>query len=244
MINKFKLNKEQKKLMVTVGTLFTVITIMLCHFQSSTIFMDKASLKQNIPRIQLEHDQDQDGIKDLEDILEGAREDARNRPVYRSVYYRGGYPPDNEGVCTDVVWRAFKNAGYDLKKLVDEDISNNVRAYPRVGGKPDPNIDFRRVPNLKIFFDRKATVLITAVIPNNSENLKQWQAGDIVVFGKPIDHIGILSDIRRRDGVPYLIHNGGPYTKEEDMLIDWDQNISPIIGHYRWPKAARITEIN
>lgn len=53
-------------------------------------------------------------MQDWEDILEGARQDVRNRPVYRNAYYRGGYPPDNEGVCTDVIWRAFKNAGYDI----------------------------------------------------------------------------------------------------------------------------------
>lgn len=31
----------------------------------------------------------------------------------------GGYPPDNIGVCIDVVWRAFANAGYSLKDMVD-----------------------------------------------------------------------------------------------------------------------------
>ena len=36
-------------------------------------------------------------------------------------------PPDTEGVCTDVIWRAFKNAGYSLKDMVDEDIKNNFR---------------------------------------------------------------------------------------------------------------------
>ena len=44
-------------------------------------------------------------------------------PVYKSAYYVGGYPPATEGVCTDVVWRAFKEAGYDLKKMIDADIA-------------------------------------------------------------------------------------------------------------------------
>ena len=37
-------------------------------------------------------------------------------------YYSGGYPPDSEGVCTDVIWRALKNAGYSLKDMVDADM--------------------------------------------------------------------------------------------------------------------------
>ena len=77
-------------------------------------------------------DFDNDGIDDYTDIMLGSRKDAENCPTYKSVYYSGGYPPDNEGVCTDVVWRAFNNAGYNLKDLIDEDIKNNVTEYPRV----------------------------------------------------------------------------------------------------------------
>ncbi|MDD3925575.1 MAG: DUF1287 domain-containing protein, partial [bacterium] len=50
------------------------------------------------------HDMDKDGINDLDDICRGAREEARNRTYYHSAYYKGGYPPENEGTCTDVVW--------------------------------------------------------------------------------------------------------------------------------------------
>ena len=57
-------------------------------------------------------DYDNDGIDDYRDILEGAKIEANNKPKYKSEYYEGGYPPDNEGVCTDVIWRALKNAGY------------------------------------------------------------------------------------------------------------------------------------
>lgn len=62
------------------------------------------SERLNITRITIKHDQDGDGINDLEDILAGARNDAVNKPAYRSAYYSGGYPPDNEGVCTDTVY--------------------------------------------------------------------------------------------------------------------------------------------
>jgi uncharacterized protein len=206
-----------------------ILTQTLIHFKNE-------AFKNNIPRLVIDHDQDGDAIKDLEDILEGARKDKANQPKYQSVYYVGGYPPDHEGVCTDVIWRSFKNAGFNLKEMVDQDIRRNIKAYSRVGARPDPNIDFRRVPNLVVFFTRHATVLTTKLIPNDQENLKTWQGGDVVVFGKPLDHIGIVSDIRRGDGIPYLIHNASPYTKEEDIIPFWNDYISKIIGHYRWPK--------
>ena len=173
-------------------------------------------------------DHDNDGIDDFTDIMLGARKDAENKPVYKSAYYAGGYPPDTEGVCTDVVWRAFKNAGYNLKDLIDEDIKNNVFAYPRVGGKPDPNIDFRRVPNLISFFSRNATSLTTDL-----NEIDEWQPGDIVTFEK--SHVGIISDKRNKNGVPYLIHNGGQRNREEDILEIYILH-SEISGHFRWTK--------
>ncbi|NPV43527.1 MAG: DUF1287 domain-containing protein [Firmicutes bacterium] len=187
-----------------------------------------------IERILSGHDKDGDGIDDLEDIVIGARKEAERKPAYRSAYYAGGYPPDDEGVCTDVIWRAFKEAGYNLKDMVDKDIRENLSLYPRVGGRPDPNIDFRRVPNLTVFFKRHALVLTSEVIPGDADNLKEWQGGDIVVYGSPVPHIAVVSDKRRKDGVPYIIHNGGPYAREEDKLLSWP---SDIIYHFRFPKA-------
>jgi uncharacterized protein YijF (DUF1287 family) len=194
-----------------------------------------AESQLDIPRIRSEYDHDGDGLCDADDILEGARKDAANRPRYIDAYYRGGYPPDDEGVCTDVIWRAFLNTGYDLKSMVDHDIRENLKEYPRVD-RPDPNIDFRRVLNLLPFFLRHAQELAPEAIPWNIENLKQWQGGDIVIFGPPYNHIAIISDLRRADGVPLIIHNAGPYTKEEDALLYWHKNISPIVGHFRWGK--------
>lgn len=59
-----------------------------------------------IETIKSNTDFDNDGIDDYTDILQGARIEAENKPNYRSAYYSGGYPPDDEGVCTDVIWRA------------------------------------------------------------------------------------------------------------------------------------------
>ncbi|HEY9061381.1 MAG TPA: DUF1287 domain-containing protein [Pseudobacteroides sp.] len=187
----------------------------------------------NIPKINCTSDKDNDGINDLDDIVEGARKDAQNMPVYKSEYYRGGYPPDSEGVCTDVIWRAFKNAGYNLKVMVDKDIKNNKRQYPAVEKKPDPNIDFRRVRNLRVFFNKYADKLSLEIRPNDIKNLQEWQGGDIITFSSP-EHIAIVSDKRRADGIPYLIHNAGPYTMEVDNLMNW---ISTISGHFRFPAS-------
>ena len=179
-----------------------------------------------IETLQSPLDADGDGIDDYTDILLGARQDAENHPKYDPSYFAGGYPPENRGVCTDVVWRALQNAGYDLKAMIDADIARNTALYPRVQGTPDPNIDFRRAPNLRVFFDRHAECLTL-----DPEDIAAWQPGDIVTFGSR--HVGIISDKRNRDGIPYLIHNSGQPRREEDALLRCHRN-HPISGHYRW----------
>lgn len=190
-----------------------------------------------VEKILINSDKDNDGIHDLQDIVDGARNDAGNKPKYTDKYYSGGYPPDNEGVCTDVVWRSLKNAGYNLKDLIDIDIKSNISDYPRISGEAiDSNIDFRRVPNLISFFRKYGDVLTTEIIPGDKENLREWQGGDIVAFDKPYEHIAIVSDKRNKDGVPYIIHNSGPYSREEDALLYWHENVSKITWHFRYPK--------
>lgn len=162
------------------------------------------------------------GIDDYTDIMIGARKDAQNKPRYDGSYQAGGYPPDNIGVCTDVVWRAFKNAGYSLKDMVDKDIKENIELYPATGGKRDPNIDFRRVSNLKVYFERHAVSLTL-----DPTRIDQWQPGDIVTYGQK--HIAIVSDRRDSKGIPYIVHNGGQPVREEDALTRMD-----ISGHFRF----------
>lgn len=116
------------------------------------------------------------GVDDYTDILLGARQDAKNHPTYDGQYYDGGYPPDNIGVCTDVVWRALKNAGYCLKDMVDNDIKARPKAYTYVTSR-DKNIDFRRVVNLKVFFEKYAVSLTL-----DPTEIAQWQPGDIIVI--------------------------------------------------------------
>lgn len=171
-----------------------------------------------------EVDKDQDGIDDQTDILQNAKEYIDQKPKYASKYYQGGYPNDGYGVCTDVVGYALKNAGYDLQSLVDEDIRKNLSEYDV--NKPDNNIDFRRVSNLKVYFKHTAKTLTLDV--NKTE---EWQPGDIVVWKT---HIGIVADQWNDDGVPYVIHHYSKRQKNytQDILEDIHR-FGGLIGHYR-----------
>ena len=124
-------------------------------------------------------------------------------------------------MCTDVVAFGLKGAGYDLMNLVNEDILNNPSLYGI--SSADKNIDFRRVRNLKIYFDRHAISLTIDV-----NKFSEWQGGDIVVFK---NHIGVISDKRNRKGIPLVIHHASVYQKsyEEDIL----SFRSDIVGQYR-----------
>ena len=166
-------------------------------------------------------DKDGDGIDDQSDILYGVRDYIDDKPQYKSVYYAGGYPNDEYGVCTDVVAQGLLHAGYDLMQLVNEDILAHPEDYDI--DKPDSNIDIRRVRNLYVYFQNTAVSLTTDV-----SKYEEWQGGDVVVFK---NHIGIVSDRRNAKGIPYVIHHGSPNQLgyEQDIL----EGRSDIIGHFR-----------
>lgn len=162
-------------------------------------------------------DFDNDNLDDYSDFVIGARIDAENMPTYDGHFYaKGGYPPDNIGVCSDTVWRAFKQAGYSLKDMVDEDIESDLKSYTNITVK-DKNIDFRRVKNFKVYFSKYAEVLTT-----DPSKIEEWQPGDIVIFNCPKNtkHIGIVSDKRNNKGIPLLIHNNGIKTSRENDYIE------------------------
>ena len=166
-------------------------------------------------------DKDSDGIDEQTDILNNVRKYIATNPKYKSKYYAGGYPDDQYGVCTDIVAFGLKDAGYDLMELVNEDIENNRNNYNI--DSIDKNIDFRRVKNLKIYFENNAISLTTDIY-----DIENWQGGDIVIFQ---NHIGIVSNNRNKDGVTFIIHHANPFQKyyEEDILESRDD----IVGHYR-----------
>ena len=163
-------------------------------------------------------DKDGDGIDDQTDFLQSVRRYIATKPKYKSKYYRTGYPDDGYGVCTDVIAFGLKDAGYDLRELVDADIMAKKKLYQLE--VVDKNIDFRRVNNLRIFFERNVKSLTTDLT-----DIKEWQGGDIIVFKT---HIGVVSDKRNRQGIPFIIHNGG-FHFEEDVL----EYRTDIVGHFR-----------
>jgi uncharacterized protein YijF (DUF1287 family) len=179
------------------------------------------SAEFGIAQVTIGSDRDSDGLDDQLDLLMSSRDYVATRPRYKSAYYAGGYPNNGYGVCTDVVAAAYLGAGYDLRQLVDADI----RLAPESYGidVPDSNIDYRRVRNLRVFFERNATSLTC-----DPSDIAEWQGGDIVVFE---NHIGIVSEKRNERGITYVIHHNDPWQKsyEQDIL----ETRTDIVGHYR-----------
>lgn len=175
----------------------------------------------NIQRYVSDIDRDSDGVDDQTDILKGVRNYIATNPKYKSKYYETGYPNDVYGVCTDVVAFGLRSAGYDLMELVNEEIFNHRNLYNIEA--VNKNIDFRRVPNLKVYFANNSISLTTDI-----RDIEQWQGGDIVVFQK---HIGIVSDSRNKKGIPFIIHHANPYQFDyEEDILEMRNNI---VGHYR-----------
>lgn len=152
---------------------------------------------------------------------------------YRRIAFPNGDVPDHIGVCTDLVVRAYRSLGIDLQQLVNEDMTANFAAYPNHWGhsSPDTNIDHRRVPNLRVFFNRNATVLA------NSESPDDYHPGDLVTWMLPgnLPHIGIVVAGRSSDGLrPLVVHNIGAGPSRDDMLFKY-----PITGHYQFQGKRR-----
>ncbi len=146
---------------------------------------------------------------------------------YKSLSYPNGDLPSERGVCTDVLIRALRTAhGFDLQRVVHEDMSRHFAHYPRIWGleQADSNIDHRRVPNLQTFFKRKGWALPVTDRPSD------YLPGDLVTSLIPphLPHIMIVSDKKSPAGHPLVIHNIGAGTQEEDMLFAYR-----ITGHYR-----------
>jgi len=206
---------------------------------ASTTATNEAELRAALPSLpagrvvlgapKRSEDRDGDGIVDALDILIGAKKLLANGAQYISNYralrYPGGDVPRTEGVCTDTVIRALRNAGIDLQRELHEDIARAPRAYPMVK-KPDPNIDHRRVKTLLPWFVRHWRALPVGT---------PYRAGDVVFFdtfpSKPgPDHIGVVGDRPGPKGLPVVINNwtDGATDAEMDLL-----SFVPVTHHFR-----------
>lgn len=150
-------------------------------------------------------------------------------PAYTVLLYPGGDVPIDRGVCSDVVIRAFRGAGFDFQREIHEDMKRAFAVYPRNWDlrKPDSSIDHRRVPNLMTFLKRRGKSLPV------SQNAADYRPGDLVtcIVPKNLPHIMIVSDqVSPLDPARRLvIHNIGQGACAEDRLFEFE-----LTGHYRW----------
>jgi uncharacterized protein YijF (DUF1287 family) len=170
------------------------------------------------------------------DLIAAARARTTRHETYDGSYRVIGYPmgdvPNDRGVCTDLIIRAYRALGIDLQVLVHEDIKDHFAVYPQVWGlrKPDRNIDHRRVPNLQKFFERAGAKLRVTTAAGD------YKPGDLVTWMLPgnLPHIGIISDQKVPGSTrPRVIHNIGAGPVEDDILFAY-----PITGHYRYLPSA------
>lgn len=150
--------------------------------------------------------------------------------AYVSIPYPNGDVPKTQGVCTDVIIRAYRKLGIDLQKEVHIDMKSNFSTYPKIWGlkKTDTNIDHRRVPNLETFFTRKGQKL------SISKNASDYKTGEMVTWmiGGKMPHIGIVTHLKSLDGKrPLIVHNVGGGQVLEDCLFNYE-----IVGHFKFKK--------
>jgi uncharacterized protein YijF (DUF1287 family) len=122
--------------------------------------------------------------------VERSHHAVRYDPAYVRIPYPGGDVPADTGVCTDEIIRAYRAVGIDLQREVHEDLEQNSSSYPRkwrwLSGRPDANIDHRRVLNLMVFFSRKGETLAI------TKRAGDYAPGDLVTWdlGGHVPHIG------------------------------------------------------
>lgn len=159
--------------------------------------------------------------------LDRTHQVVRYDPAYVKLTYPGGDVPAGTGVCTDEVIRSYRALGFDLQKLVHEDMKRKFSAYPKNWGlsAPDKSIDHRRVPNLQTFFKRRGASLPV------TQNAADYKPGDLItctVAGR-LPHIALVVPAPDGGERPWIVHNIGEGPQCEDRLFEF-----PLTGHYRW----------
>jgi uncharacterized protein YijF (DUF1287 family) len=244
-------------LIIVLVILLIVFVVILStgKFTFKKTYEPSTALSDILPRFRLidmenmpsSGDKNNNGVSDAADILNGAKMQlkikAKNIFIEGSTepnYYKGGDPPPEWALDTDIIARSFKEAGLDLRILINNDIKENIAKYPLKAiwnqSVPDIDIDYRRIQNMEVFFKRNSKSLNVRIDPANEENLNTWIPGDIVLFDMNsdgfTDSIGIISDRTSRNGTPKVIFNyiDPGYTSEANILSS-----KIITGHYRYP---------
>lgn len=162
----------------------------------------------------------------------------RYDPRYERLAFPGGDVPIERGVCTDVIVRAYRVAcDADLQALLNADMREHFSVYPRTWGlgRPDANIDHRRVLNLQVFFRRKGAA---HPVPTDAS---EWQPGDVVAQALPDGrpHMGIVGATRdATSGRLLVIHNIGRGTEASDILALFKPT-----GRYRFLLGADMSVV-
>jgi uncharacterized protein YijF (DUF1287 family) len=182
-------------------------------------------------------DRDGDGLPDPLDVYLGGIKNALNAAPYVGGYTRLAYPGGDvvrtEGVCTDVIVRALRNAGIDLQVELARDIAAARRAYPMVR-RPDRNIDHRRVKTILPWFRRHWEA---HAVPATADD--PLRPGDVLFFDtfpnkSGPDHIGLVSGTIGPGGEPVVINAWTDgYVANEMDLVPW----VPITHRFRAPPA-------
>ena len=147
---------------------------------------------------------------------------------YNNIGYPNGDIPEGRGTCTDLIIRSYRVLNIDLQQLVHEDMKAHFLRYPQLWdtSQPDSDIDHRRVPNLKRFFERHGKTL------EPSRATEDYSHGDIVIWRLPNGraHIGIVvpgpgSQFEEK----WIVHNIGKGPVWSNELLDYE-----ITGHFRY----------
>jgi uncharacterized protein YijF (DUF1287 family) len=125
-------------------------------------------------------------------------------------------------------------------ELIYEDMTAHKEDYPMdIKKRKDPikHIDFRDVFFQEQFFKRNALELDKQFIPDNRDNVIQWQPADILYFqfdpDNPYNDLGGFISSRTNDnGVPLIIM----ISKELGRISEVDKlQEYKIVGHFRYP---------
>ena len=120
--------------------------------------------------------------------------------------------------------------------MMDKDIEETQKKGTYNIEIVDQNIDFRRVINQEIFFQRYAESLNTDIY-----SIGEFMPGDIITFDNSA-HIAMISDKYNINGVPYVIQNRDETQKqkEEDRLETTEMKVT---GHYRFTYTDKIEKL-
>ncbi len=186
-------------------------------------FIEEKSIKDN----------NYNQVDDYIDMLNGALKKVETTKEVISDYYADGYPPETEGISSDIIWAALKEAGYNLKDLMARDIRDTYKQKVYDIDIIDDNIDFRRINNIEIFLQRYAEELTTDI-----ENVTEFTPGDIIIFNYG-EHVAIVSNKRNKNAIPYIIQ----ITSKQEKEINLESIDMNLTSHYRLKHSEKLQQL-